>query len=388
MPFVLLVIIASVVFLGDKVPTEYQSGLYALGLSVKSAIVFFLPFIVFGLLFKIAVHFSSKASKLILFLLVAICASNFFSTFLSYIVGSYVYSLDISIAFPSETEALLPLWDFALPKWIGNDKAMFGGLLSGILFGYLAPLSAKKFADGCDRVVAVLLKGILVVIPVLVAGSIVKMNYDGIMGDIFRNYGFIFLIIATSVFSYVVFIYALLARFKFSPFIEYLKNMIPAAVAGFGTMSSVAAMPLTILGVEKNAKNADVAGSVVPATVNIHLVGDCFAIPIFAFAVLRGFGIEAPGFGDYLIFASFFVLAKFSVASVPGGGILVMIPILESYLGFDAQMISFITGLYILFDPVITCANILGNGAFALTIDRLASNFSKNGSQTPVGCES
>jgi Na+/H+-dicarboxylate symporter len=72
-----------------------------------------------------------------------------------------------------------------------------------------------------------------------------------------------------------------------------------------------------------------------------------------------------------LTFALYFVLAKFSVAAIPGGGILVMLPILESQLGFTAEMGSMITALYILFDPVITCANVLGNGGFAMVVDRL-----------------
>jgi Na+/H+-dicarboxylate symporter len=147
--------------------------------------------------------------------------------------------------------------------------------------------------------------------------------------------------------------------------------MLPAAIAGFGSMSSAAAMPLTILGTEKNSQNPDFARSIIPATVNVHLIGDCFAIPIFAFAVLKGFGVENPAFSTYLIFAAFFVLAKFSVAAVPGGGILVMLPILESYLGFNAEMLSLITALYILFDPVITCANVMGNGGFAMLLGKL-----------------
>ena len=74
---------------------------------------------------------------------------------------------------------------------------------------------------------------------------------------------------------------------------------------------------------------------------------------------------------NYLIFASYFVLAKFSVAAVPGGGILVMLPILESYLGFDSGMLSLITALYILFDPIITCANVFGNGAFSMGLTQV-----------------
>ena len=85
---------------------------------------------------------------------------------------------------------------------------------------------------------------------------------------------------------------------------------------------------------------------------------------------MKSFGVAEPGFLSYLIFAAYFVMAKFSVAGVPGGGILVMLPVLESYLGFNGEMLSLITALYILFDPVITCANVLGNGGFAITIER------------------
>jgi Na+/H+-dicarboxylate symporter len=148
--------------------------------------------------------------------------------------------------------------------------------------------------------------------------------------------------------------------------------MLPAVISGFTTMSSAASMPLTIIGVENNAKNKEVARVVVPSTVNIHLIGDCFAIPIFAYAILKSFGMSEPTLMNYLIFTFYFVLAKFSVAAIPGGGIIVMLPILERYLGFNAEMMSLITALYILFDPVITCANVLGNGAFALLIDRFS----------------
>jgi Na+/H+-dicarboxylate symporter len=48
-----------------------------------------------------------------------------------------------------------------------------------------------------------------------------------------------------------------------------------------------------------------------------------------------------------------------------------MLPILETYFGFDSSMLSRITALYILFDPVITCTNVLGNGAFTKMMDRI-----------------
>jgi Na+/H+-dicarboxylate symporter len=202
-------------------------------------------------------------------------------------------------------------------------------------------------------------------------GFIVKLQFDGVIATIIKDYTLILSVVALSQFGYISFSYFLLNKGKVRDFLSCVKNMLPAAISGFSTMSSAAAMPLTIMGVQDNAERKDLAKSVVPATVNIHLVGDCFAIPIFAYAVLKNYGMAEPVLLDYLIFTFYFVLAKFSVAAIPGGGIIVMLPILENYLGFNAEMMSLITALYILFDPVITAANVLGNGAFAKMIDRM-----------------
>lgn len=48
-----------------------------------------------------------------------------------------------------------------------------------------------------------------------------------------------------------------------------------------------------------------------------------------------------------------------------------MLPILESHLGFTGEMMSLITALYILFDPVITSANVLGNGGFSMVLGKI-----------------
>ncbi len=375
MPFILLAIIISIVLLGNWIPLSIQSYLYAASLTIKSLIALVLPFVIFGLLFKTTVQFAEKASKLVLLILGLICCSNFVSTMFSYSVGVFAYQFDLSMSFPDESTNLLPAWNFAFPKLLGNDHGMFAGIILGALLGRLTPSFAKQTAIKLEQAITVILKGILFVIPLFITGFVVKMNHDQIMSYILRNYSFVFILIASAVLSYIVFLYLCANKFHIRKTVESIKNMLPAAIAGFGSMSSAAAMPLTLLGAEKNAQNPDLARSVIPMTVNIHLIGDCFAIPIFAFAVLNTFGAAEPAFTSYLIFAAFFVLAKFSVAAVPGGGILVMLPILETYLGFNAEMLSLITALYILFDPVITCANILGNGAFAMGIDKFYNFF-------------
>ncbi len=373
MPFVLLAVILSIIMLSPVMPESLQAFLYAISLSIKSILLFVLPIVIFSLLFKTAVELAHQATKLILLILIAVCFSNFLSTFISHYVGVSLYHLDLKLSLPSSMDELSPLWQFALPTWIPNDKAMFGGMIAGILMSFIRPNLASKIGDVLSYYVNKALHYFTYIIPFFVAGFVVKLEYDGLIGSIIQQYAIILCIIVIAQFSYIALIYFLANNLKVKQCLIALRNMLPATIAGFSTMSSASAMPLTILATQKNAKQGDFARSIIPTTVNIHLIGDCFAIPILAYAILKSFGAPEPLFMQYLIFAGYFVLAKFSVAAVPGGGIIVMLPILESYLGFNSPMLSLITALYLLFDPFITAANVLGNGGFALFLDKYRS---------------
>lgn len=369
MPFILLAIILASVVLSPIMPFELKQFLYSISLSIKSIIVLVLPFIIFGLLLKTVITLSRKATQIIGLVLFFVCCSNFISTFLSHYIGVGIYHLDFTMIAPKKSMELLPLWFFEPPRLLANDRAMFAGIILGVLLSRLAPEKAETIAHKVNQLIAHVLKIIVYLIPFFVAGFIVKLQYDGVVSVIIKDYAPIFILIALAQFIYIGLIFFCLNQCKVAGLLRDIKNMLPAAISGFSTMSSAASMPLTLIGVENNTTNKELSRAVIPATVNIHLIGDCFAIPIFAYAVLRSFGMDEPSLLSYLVFTLYFVIAKFSVAAIPGGGIIVMLPILEHYLGFNAQMMSLITALYILFDPVITSANVLGNGAFAKMID-------------------
>lgn len=371
LPIILIGIILLIGIFYPLFSPTFKEVLYSLSLTLKSLIIFILPFLIFGLLFKTSVQFTKMASKWIVLILLGICISNLISTMLSYLVGLIAYQFDLSMSLPDQSNSLIGTTYASFPKLIDNSHSMFFGLLSGILFGWIKPDLAEKMSLYLEKGIDFILKFFLYVIPLFISGFITKMIHDGLMRLILRNYSFIFFLVAGAVFTYILLIYLIANQFQIKAFGKSLKNMMPAAITGFGSMSSAAAMPLTILATEKTAKNSDLAKAIIPTTVNVHLIGDCFAIPIFAFAIMKSFGVASPEFSSYFLFALYFVLAKFSVAAVPGGGILVMLPILETHLGFNGEMLSLITALYILFDPFITSANVLGNGGFALGLGNL-----------------
>lgn len=371
LPLLILLIIALTILCYPIMSLEIKQHLYAASLTIQSLILFLLPLIIFGLMFKTMISLSKQATIVIGFILIMVCVSNFTSTFLSHYVGSWAYQFNLSLLAPKDLHGLIPAWSLQLPKLIPNDKAMLLGILLGFILGNFKMVWVEKWSRQLDNVISITLNSFIYLIPIFIAGSIVKLQYDGVIYTILKDYTWIFLLVGVAQFSYILLFYFILNHFDLTNFFRSIKNMLPATIAGFSTMSSAAVMPLTIVGVEQNTKNKILAKSIVPATVNIHLIGDCFAIPIFAYAVMKSYGFAEPVLFDYLIFVFYFVLAKFSVAAIPGGGIVVMLPILENTLGFNSEMLSLITALYILFDPVITCANVFGNGAFAKLIDKI-----------------
>lgn len=378
MPFIMAIMIILIVLLSPIIPLYIKQLLYSISLSIKSIILFILPFIIFSLLFKASIILSKNATKVIGMIVILVCFSNFLSTFISHYIGVWIYNSGLTNVKFHSTDNLNTLWLLHLPNIISNSNAMITGVILGIFMSTFYPQKAVQLAMTIEVYIEKFLNNFIFFVPLFVAGFVIKIQHDGILGLVTKKYALIFSLITISQFIYISICYLFLNKFSFRKFFNSIKRVSSAVISGFSTMSSAASMPLLIMGLESNTKNKDVVRAVVPATINIHLIGDCFAIPILAYAILKGFGMEEPSLTTYIVFTFYFILAKFSVVAVPGGGIIVMLPLLESYLGFNSEMLSLITALYILFDPVITATNVLGNGAFAKVIDNMLSYMQKN----------
>jgi Na+/H+-dicarboxylate symporter len=162
-------------------------------------------------------------------------------------------------------------------------------------------------------------------------------------------------------------------KFNFSKAFACMKNVLPATITGFSTISSAASLPVLILCSENNV-DPEIVDTVLPASINIHTLGSAIGVTVLAVTIAEMFNIHIT-FLDFVIFSFYYALAKFSVAAVPGGVIVVVTPLLEQYLGFTPGMTGLITAMYMLFDPFGTAANVTGNGSFVIMFDKLLKKF-------------
>ncbi|WCR58040.1 cation:dicarboxylate symporter family transporter [Wolbachia endosymbiont of Ctenocephalides felis wCfeJ] len=365
----LLVIITSVVFFGHLVPIEAKTFLYSLSLSIKEILLFIMPLIVFALIFSSINNLKQSAIKFILLLIIAIFLSNLTSSLIAYSIGHFVLQSTHSIQDITYEETIAPLWLFKLPALISNFHALAYGALSGIVASVFLPKKSKELSHKMSGLTLFILKVFLIpVIPVFVLGLALKMQHDQVLSIIFKDCSIIFVIITSAVYFYIFLLYGAANSFKITRWITSIGNMMPAFITAMSTMSSNAAMPLTLEGSKKNVKQSEVVSSIVPITAGFHLVGDCFFIIILSMVITSGYALSTT---DYVTFLLYFLLFKFAIVAVPAGGIMVMLPILERYLQFSPEMLSLITALYVVFDPIITSANVMGNGAFTMMFTKL-----------------
>lgn len=371
LPFILIVSIIASILLNPIIPLVAKQIIFAISTTIKSIVLFSLPFIIFGLLFKTFVKLSEHALSVVILIFGCLCMSNFFNTFVTHYVASLFYYFDFNVGAPIEiTNPLVPYFSFEIPKIIKNEYALFGGIIAGVSAAIINKNFALQMAEKVNFYISKLFAVISFMIPLFIIGFVIKCASEGILTSIIKSYAqilFIFVIYA-SIYTFVAYF---LVSGSLKNCINCLKNMMPALLGAFSTVSSALTMPITILCTEKNVKNKELAGSTISATVNIHLLGDCLSIPLLAYALLKHYGMPEPSLASYFVFTIFFVIAKFSVAAVPAGGIIVMVPILEKYLGFTSEMSSLIIAIYAIFDPFVTSFNVLGNGAFAKLIDNL-----------------
>lgn len=379
----LAIIFIVVLFFGDYIPTPIKSICFAISNSLKEGLIFCLPFIIFSCLFHSLVINQSRAVKFVILLLLCVCLSNFLSILFTYGAISLGFSKAQALSLggggqlaAASTDTLPAFWNFTLPSWIPNEIALILGLVLGLIFALRRYQPAYTLSEKLNTAVTFFLQKIFIpLLPLFALGFILKMQHEGILLRVVKTYGPIIVLITVANILYSLLMFLVAAKFSLKVWWQYLKNVLPVGMLGFSTMSSLATMPVTLNTAEKNTQNPELARAIIPATVNIHMIGDSITIPILVVTVLLTFNFPMLTFKEYMLFLQFFLLAKFSAPGVPGGTILVVLPALESYFGFTSEMLALVTALYILFDPITTTFNVLGNSAFVIILTRVI-NFS------------
>lgn len=378
-PMRLFLTIILAFYINDFLPLVIKQFFLSVSLSLKEFLMFMIPFIIFSSVYKAFAKIRGHAFLFIILLLLAVIISNFLSVTIAGIVSYFlVFNGVTTVHNPIEYEALQPLWQFSIPKLISNNLVLLLSLILAYLRIPSITENADKLANLTTKISDNFLKRIFIpLLPLFIFGFLIKLLTDDIIADVVAVNPKAFIFMIFILWAYLIFIFSLaVILYKKKP-IDIIRNILAPALTAFTTMSSAAALPFSIKAAESNTGNKSISDVVIPVTVTIHMIGDSICIPIIAMILLMAFGFPMPSIYTYLIFAATFTITKFSGAGVPGGSILIMIPVLESCLGFTGEMSALITICYMLIDPIATSGNVIGNNLFVIHFNKLYGLLSK-----------
>lgn len=379
LPFQLFMVLVCVALFGNLLPITIINFFYSISLVFKECLGFLLPFIVFSFITTGILSFKKNAPFVLGILLGSVLLSNSIVAFFSYFVGKAflpLLAVKIDPTTMIATENMLPLFSIKLPVLFGSFYAMLGAVICGITLSFYSIQQLEIGIKTLKNLVEMIVNALFIpILPLYVFGFLLEINHQGVFMQLFQTYGKTFALIILLQFIIIFSIYLIAAQFNFSQTIRYIHVAMPSYLTAFGTMSSTATIPVTVQCAEQNTGNHALSAMATPILANIHLLGDAISTPMLALVTIFLFQGGAPDPMVYTIFVMYFCINMLAVAGIPGGGIIVMIPILKTILGFDDMMISIITTLYFLQDGLGTAGNVMGDGALMIIVNKILKRF-------------
>lgn len=372
-----LLVCALYLLCASHLPLWFDRSLYAISLSMKDLLLWVLPLTVSLFIAHAISFFEKKAPLFILALFLFEAVSNSCSVWFAYLCG-HIASDHVPTLDPHRlVDAFEPLWrfSFAKPSWWSPDKGSFLGVGIGLMATLFIPSLRSTIQKGKAAAEWVLTKIFARLIPLFVVGFVARMFRTDLLNQTFARYADLLLWLLCFLVGYILFLIFIGNGLSPAASIRSGKNLLPSAGVAITSSCSLSTMPWTIEGVSKNLTNPDLAQAIIPATTNIQQIGDCIANTFLCFMIYRQFHGINPDLSLWLSFSAVFVLARFATAAVLGGALFIMLPIYESYLGFTPEMIGIIIAFNVILDPVITCANVVANGALAQIFEKVWNVF-------------
>lgn len=374
LPVRLVIAVTLAFFLSSHLDSNTVSIFYTISIVLKDVLMLLLPFVVFSYLCSAVLSLQGKATFLIFGVFGLVIVSNIINVFTAYGAAEAFFGFlkPISLEAIQSQSSIEAFWRLPFSSFLTADKAMFLGLIIGFIGNLSGARLVTQAVTTLKNWTTIALNiAFIPFLPVYVFGFVLKIGFEGALGTLATAYAPVFFLSFATIQAYLFFWYAVGCNGNMRATFTAIRNMLPAWLTGFSTMSSAATLPVTLKCVEANTHNPQLTNFVVPATANVHMIGDGINITLTALALLAMSGAPLPSFTAFLAYVGAYVVTKFSGSGVPGGGMIILLPVVEKHLGLSSELCSLVATLYILQDSLMTASNVAGNGALALIANKL-----------------
>lgn len=339
---------------------------------------FFVPVLIFALITPAIAGLGRGADKWLGITTAIAYTSTIIAGFLSYAVARGLYpvllggqSVSEDIADVSEGD-LSAYFDIEMPPPFEVMTALLLAFCVGVAMTVVKSDTLYRASRELEAVIMKVISSFIVpLLPVFIFGMFLNLGMNDNLASTFVVFGTVLVLSIAMTLVYLVVQYLLAGAIAGTNPFKALGNMLPAYATALGTSSSAATIPVTLRATLKNKVDANVAGFMVPLCATIHLAGSMIKIVLFAFAIVYLTGMEVSA-GLAIGFVLMLGITMIAAPGVPGGAIMAAVGLLSSMLGFDDNNVALMIAAYIAIDSFGTAANVTGDGAIALVVDKFA----------------
>lgn len=338
---------------------------------------FFVPVLIFALITPAIAGIGRGAGKWLAVTMGIAYGSTVIAGLLAYGVSQALYpsllgTRDIGATADISEGSMAPYFDIEMPPPFEVMTALLLAFCLGVAMTVVRSDIMYKASRELEAVIMkVIERFVIPLLPIFIFGMFLDLGMNGNLADVLSSFAKVIItaVVLTIVYLVVQFVIAG-AVAKRNPF-SALKNMLPAYFTALGTSSSAATIPVTLKAALNNRVSENVAGFVIPLCATVHLSGSMIKIALFAFAIVYMTGLQVS-VGLAVGFLLMLGVTMIAAPGVPGGAIMAAVGLLGSMLGFDESMIALMIAAYIAIDSFGTAANVTGDGAIAMIVDRFA----------------
>ena len=340
---------------------------------------FFVPVLIFALITPAIAGLGRGAGKWLGVTIGLAYGSTILAGLVAYAVAWGLYpsllggqSLDTSVSDIDEG-ALTSYFSIEMPPPFEIMTALLLAFCVGLAMTVVKSDTMYAVSRELERVVMKVITAFVIpLLPLFIFGMFLNLGMNGNLGDTLVAFGKVLVLSIVMTLLYLALQYVIAGAVARKNPLTAFKNVLPAYFTALGTSSSAASIPISYQSAMRNRLDENVAGFVIPLGASTHLSGSMMKITLYAFAITYMADIEVS-FGLAVGFLLMLGVTMVAAPGVPGGAIMAATGLLGSMLGFDADMIALMIAAYIAIDSFGTAANVAGDNAIALIVNKFAA---------------
>ncbi|WP_151952220.1 dicarboxylate/amino acid:cation symporter [Brevibacterium sp. Marseille-P9724] len=410
LPLLVWIVIAIVLgILTGPILPEWLGGIFATYNSVFSGLLaFVVPLIIFGLVAPAIAELGKGGGKQLGLTAGIAYTSTFIAGLLAYFTASWLFRSSLEgtdikgiaeaegdgfepyftvVSAPTEVDAADPTaaaevaTEIVLEPVIGVMSALVLAIIIGSgLTGFRSRVLYRGAIEFRSIVESLIRNVIVPALPLFIFGIFADLSHSGAAIIVVQKFLLVVIV------SFALTVLMLLIQYTAAGAIagrnplKSLWNMRDAYFTALGTASSAATIPVTLRSAKKNGVSDTVSGFVVPLCATVHLSGSMIKITCFSMAVLMITGGDTA-FLTYLPFILMLGVMMIAAPGVPGGAIAAAAGLLTQMLGFGQMEVGLMFAAYIALDSFGTAANVTGDGAIAMIVDKIGGRRAEGSGQ-------